>query len=306
VKTLLIASLLTVSACAQSKYVDVGTLKDRVYQNECIGITFQLPAGWVFGSSMQAQALRPDARTLLLIDAHPNPSNFSGIGISTVDAPAAAISTQQYVTRSAQQYIKDDAPRRTVLREPYQFEVAGRTFLRADLHSPFYHAMLATYHRGYFLEIWASGDTAEHLTDAVAALSGLSFDVDQRDPQCTLDPNPRKALIGIISSKPVGEIKPNTLIRVSQAVSNGMLLEKPAPVYPPDARAQHLEGNVVLKARISTEGTVEDVSLVSGDPLLAPAALEAVRHWKYKPYLLNGVPVRVETQVTVAFVLHPE
>jgi protein TonB len=75
------------------------------------------------------------------------------------------------------------------------------------------------------------------------------------------------------------------------------------PHYPEDARQARIQGMVVLTARIDANGDVEDLTLVSGHPLLAPAALEAVKHWKYKPYLLNGQPVMVETQVTVAFQL---
>ena len=62
---------------------------------------------------------------------------------------------------------------------------------------------------------------------------------------------------------------------------------------------------VVLKALIDTNGDVKEFSLVSGHPLLAPAALEAVKQWKYQPYLLNSQPVKVETQITVNFQLSP-
>lgn len=75
------------------------------------------------------------------------------------------------------------------------------------------------------------------------------------------------------------------------------------PEYPSDAREQHIQGVVILKVNIDKEGNVYNVELISGHPLLAPAAMAAVRQWKYKPYLLNGMPVEVETQVQVNFVL---
>jgi periplasmic protein TonB len=60
---------------------------------------------------------------------------------------------------------------------------------------------------------------------------------------------------------------------------------------------------VVLQAQISKDGAIENLRLVSGHPMLAPAAIEAVKQWRYKPYFLNGEPVEVETQVTVIFSL---
>jgi protein TonB len=92
-------------------------------------------------------------------------------------------------------------------------------------------------------------------------------------------------------------------VRISQKVSNSLIVKKVLPVYPQKARKKHVQGNVVMRAEINTNGDVTDLTVISGDPLLAPAALEAVRQWKYRPYLLNNSPVNVETQVTVAFVL---
>ncbi len=92
-------------------------------------------------------------------------------------------------------------------------------------------------------------------------------------------------------------------VRISQGVTSGLLIEKVEPVYPTIAKAARIQGNVVLKAIINKEGVIQDLQLVSGHPMLVPAAIEAVKHWRYRPYLLNGQPVEVETTVTVIFVL---
>ena len=92
-------------------------------------------------------------------------------------------------------------------------------------------------------------------------------------------------------------------IRVSSGVSSGLLVKKVAPVYPPDARQANTQGTVVLRANIDKEGNVSNLLLVSGDPMLAPAAIEAVKQWKYRPYLLNGEAVEVETTIQVNFAL---
>lgn len=92
-------------------------------------------------------------------------------------------------------------------------------------------------------------------------------------------------------------------VRVSQGVMAGRLVTKVPPEYPDAARDQRIQGVVVLAVIIDREGSVSNIQLISGHPLLAPAAIEAVKQWKYKPYLLNGEPIEVETQVTVNFTL---
>lgn len=92
-------------------------------------------------------------------------------------------------------------------------------------------------------------------------------------------------------------------VRVSAGVTQGLLLRKVNPTYPPLARAARIQGTVILQAQISKDGTIQNLQLISGHPMLAPAAIEAVKQWRYKPYLLNGEPVEVETQVQVNFTL---
>jgi len=81
------------------------------------------------------------------------------------------------------------------------------------------------------------------------------------------------------------------------------LIQKIEPQYPPLARAARVQGDVVLSAVIDTNGQITNPQLVSGHPMLVPAAIAAVKQWRYKPYLLNGQPVEVETTITVIFSL---
>jgi periplasmic protein TonB len=110
---------------------------------------------------------------------------------------------------------------------------------------------------------------------------------------------------GIISSTPVAVPKVATpqRVRVSQGVSQGLLIKKIQPAYPPLARQARIQGQVLLQAEISKDGTIQNLRLISGHPMLAPSAIEAVKQWRYKPYYLNGEPVEVETQITVIFSL---
>jgi protein TonB len=90
---------------------------------------------------------------------------------------------------------------------------------------------------------------------------------------------------------------------VSSGVMQGMLIFKVIPTYPMVAQASRTSGTVVLQATISRTGTIENLRVVSGPAMLQKAALDAVKQWRYKPYMLNGQPVEVETAVNVQFTL---
>jgi protein TonB len=92
-------------------------------------------------------------------------------------------------------------------------------------------------------------------------------------------------------------------VRVSQGVSTGLILTKVNPVYPADAKAAHVQGAVILHATISKEGSVEDLQLISGPSELVAATTKAVKQWRYRPYLLMGRPIPVDTQIQVNFTL---
>ena len=101
-------------------------------------------------------------------------------------------------------------------------------------------------------------------------------------------------------SKPAPQLAP---VAISQGVSDGYLIRGVTPVYPQQARTARLEGDVVLSALIVEDGSVHDLTVVRGQPTLARAAVQAVRHWRYKPYQLNGKPVKMNTTITVKFKL---
>jgi len=93
------------------------------------------------------------------------------------------------------------------------------------------------------------------------------------------------------------------VVTVSSGVAVGMLVQKTAPVYPAIAKSARVSGTVVLQATISKNGVIEDLQAVSGPTMLRRAALDAVRTWHYKPYLLNGQPTEVQTTINVVFSL---
>lgn len=95
---------------------------------------------------------------------------------------------------------------------------------------------------------------------------------------------------------------PQRVFRTS-SILQGMLIHQVQPVYPPLARTARIQGTVVLAAVISKAGAMEDLRVLRGHPMLVGAAIEAVRQWRYRPYILNDEPIEVETQITVNFTL---
>ncbi|MGH9724374.1 MAG: energy transducer TonB [Candidatus Acidiferrales bacterium] len=93
---------------------------------------------------------------------------------------------------------------------------------------------------------------------------------------------------------------------VSEGVMAAALVRRVQPEYPDAARVMHLSGEVRLRAIIATDGSVRELTLLSGNPLLAHSAMAAVREWRYRPTLLNGEAVAVETYITVNFVMDPQ
>jgi TonB family protein len=98
--------------------------------------------------------------------------------------------------------------------------------------------------------------------------------------------------------------KPPRRIRVSQGVADRRLLcATLIPLYPAEAKAKHLEGEVVLKALIGTDGLIKKLTPVSGIPIFIEPAMRAVKEWHYRPYTVKGKPAEIETEITVNFKL---
>jgi TonB family protein len=134
---------------------------------------------------------------------------------------------------------------------------------------------------------------------------GLSFRMPPPPPPPPTPPGmPRTvapATTTVPSVAPPPKVAAPHKLRLSSGVSEGNLIHRVEPVYPQMARIAHVQGDVVLQALIGKDGAVENLRAVSGHPILIQAAMDAVKQWKYKPYLLNGEPVEVETTITVRF-----
>ncbi len=126
-------------------------------------------------------------------------------------------------------------------------------------------------------------------------------------PAFATGPSDPTAILGAVGQPmpaPPAALAPHKPIAVGGTVMEALLVRRVDPGYPTIARVARISGPVVLSAIIATDGTVQSVTVVSGNPVLVPAAVTAVREWRYKPTLLNGQAVEVETLITVNFVLN--
>jgi len=105
----------------------------------------------------------------------------------------------------------------------------------------------------------------------------------------------------IQSTAPPPKVAAPQKVRISQGVLEGNKLRDVQPQYPQMAKVAHIQGDVVLRAVISKQGSIENLTAVSGPPLLIPSAMDAVKQWRYRPWVLNGEPVEVDTIITVKF-----
>jgi len=153
--------------------------------------------------------------------------------------------------------------------------------------------------------------TPAQIPPTVAMLTDTELPPPMIDPSAagvrhgTGDPNARGTVLNSVLGSDLALPPPPAVVhhpRVSRMME-GNLVHRVQPDYPLLARQVRVQGKVVLRAMISREGAIENLQVLSGHSMLIPAAVDAVRQWRYRPYVLNGEPVEVETEVTVNFIL---
>ncbi len=278
-----------------------GIFANNTYKNDYFGLSYPLTTEWTQGSPAgQSTPPPPGIYFLFTGDRHMGRPLVNRVVLTADDARSYTMSIEQYVSKlvHAQVKIKNGE----MVREVHAVDFAGVHFLRADHKEDFsggslYNSCLCTQHIGYFLCWNFVAQSQPELEEIVGTLQQLSFRPDGARTQNRAAEN--RVSGGLM---PAAEFPP-LRIRVSAAVAEGLLKQQVRPVYPAEAKEKHVQGHVVMKAIIDTNGEVTRLDLVSGHPLLAQAAIEAVRNWKYKPFLLEGKTVEVETVVDIAFQL---
>lgn len=138
---------------------------------------------------------------------------------------------------------------------------------------------------------------------AVKASTQIPFDFAFKDKVTDVKLKPLTTAGDSPVTPAIGTPQPINRVRVAQGVVQGMVIHKVAPVYPPQAKLARIQGVVVLAAVIGKDGRIKDLHVVSGPSALIDAAIGAVQQWRYRPYILLGEPVEVDTTVTITFTL---
>ena len=141
----------------------------------------------------------------------------------------------------------------------------------------------------------------EGSSTTLTAKSRSAFSDSEPPPPVEVAPSTSSSQLASLSSAPT--VVPAFGASVSTGITEANLIQKVNPVYPQEARIARIAGSVVLDATIAEDGSVREMKVVSGPPLLAAAATEAVRQWRYSPSLLNGRPIQFQKQITIIFKL---
>ena len=185
-----------------------------------------------------------------------------------------------------------------------QFSAAGRDYFRVNFGRGVggrHQCVICTTANGHLL-VWSAVAPNEKGLDAIVSTLNSITPLPQRTAtESAQEAGQKNGEAEGVPSKSV-TARPER-VKVSSGVAGGLLIRKVQPIYPDEARAAYIQGTVLLRAEISKTGDIVDLELIDGPIELAGSAVAAVRQWKYKPYLLMGQPVTVETQIQVNYML---
>ena len=256
-----------------------GVIENGVYSNECLGFSLPIPAGWEVNEDVTAggKARHRSDKSLVLLYLRPQKADRGGIILSAWDSPGRTGSAQDFVSKSVRDQISIPAERRELVRETFAVDYGGRHFFRSDYKAalrdepPLYLSYVYTNFRGHFVGATLASASPEGLDQAANFLQSISFREDQVNSKCVIN----------------SDNAPTWPMHIAQGVAQGLLIKNPRPDYPDVARQSRVQGQVVLHARIDKNGDIKDLTLVSGHPMLVPAAMEAVKRWKLESTMQN-------------------
>jgi TonB family protein len=191
-----------------------------------------------------------------------------------------------------------------ITRAPQSFVAGANEFLRADFEQKVvlkHRSFLCTTAREYVLVWNAAARDDKGVETLVSTLNSLVRTAPVAESAKPTTP-------GTVSTQPASEVQEGPTsgqkrVQVASGMTAGLLIKKVAPVYPQEARMAYIQGTVVMQADISREGDIVNLEVTDGPIELAGSAVHAVRHWKYKPYMLNGEAVAVRTTIQVNYAL---
>jgi len=133
----------------------------------------------------------------------------------------------------------------------------------------------------------------------VVLLAGSSWGFAGQDHSASPSPTPTPSPTATPSRK--GFVPGTNRIRISSGVADSLIRHKVDPVYPWDAKVNHITGDVLIRIIIDQQGNVSNITVIRGDPILIESAIKAVKQWKYRPYILNGEAIEAESVVKIQY-----
>ena len=253
------------------------------YRNKKLRLTLALPPGW----NVKEKDHSIDNKDVVLISADDsaNPKRRLLLGWhDETGSPAAPFVTAYQLMRTIDPAEFGGEPLSEKIETLF---VGGLEFARADFKvKDGFMSILVANHDGnvYKLTLTSDQPELEHLAGTV--LQGFSIDPDWK-----------------ASDAPPLLANASTRVRLDKELVQSTLVKKPEPIYPPIARAQHVEGFVALHGIVGADGKVKYLWYRFGNPMFLSEAVDAVKKWSYRPYVVNGVPVEFETDINVNFQL---
>lgn len=294
-----------------------GGFHDGNYQNPFFRISYPLSTDWVRETNSVRKQVEStegaQSSTQVLLAALHVPAKSDGFVadssfVLVATPPPAQDDAKSYLVATAKLLEENKVAKQR--GEIVPLTIAGLTAYRANFRplkgDAQYQSIVCAVTKGYMLR-WSFLAISESVLDeTVGGVSKItSYDADPASPAvASAAPSPSPSTSPSTSPKdapPV--ISTPTRMRVSSGVTVGLLLKKVEPRYPPDAKSAHIQGVVILHVIIDKEGNIMDMELFSGPIELVPPTVYAVRQWKYRPYLLKGQPIELDTTIEVRYSL---
>jgi protein TonB len=285
----------------------LGRFSGDTYSNEYFGLSYPLSRDWVRETQLLRKRVGADAssqNTYVLVAAVYVPQDAelrdvdSSLSLIAVDFPGSDCK-RYFDAFAASLHSHKEGQQKG---EVSQFAAGKHDFYRADYEyrdGTKNRSVVCSLAKDYLLLWNLSGASRNAVETAATTVKSVSF-----PPSVPADSSKPAAATPVTTATPEtlkAKPSPPEKVRVSQGVSAGLLVKKVPPIYPSEARHAHIEGTVVLQANIAKTGDITDLEVLDGPIELAVSAVNAVRQWKYRPYLLLGEPVAVETQIVVNY-----
>jgi protein TonB len=307
VKVLAICLFISIAALAPSQTAPESAVARSKPSISDFGLAYPLSNDWIRATEMfrgKLETGKPQNFDVLLAAVYVPRQNVSmnspSFSLRAYRQPATACkqSLEAMIAHSEQTKVKPEGGGIT------QFSAAGRDYFRVNLaHAPLgrHECIICTTAGGHLL-VWSAGALTDKGLDLIVSTLNFITPLPPRrsaeaSQSVAANPDPPEA-----SASDPAVTQPEK-VKVPTSLASGRLAKKVPPFYPEEARLAGIQGTVVMHAEINETGDVTDLELLDGPIALAGSAIYAVRQWKYKPYLLDGRPVAVSTEIVVNYSL---